>query len=173
MHAIILAITGVFIVANVAVEWRNRKTMVWWQNPLSAYLAGVPYAKVQSVAYLLFSIGMLLMAWSYGRVVPAILLIASAVSLANVVYTKWEALRKPQERAAIMKEHVLSAGIAFITATLALLFLAWQANWAAFALALAAPLSALLFWKFEPAQTTLEEKTYLALLLASFVVLLA
>lgn len=173
MRVTILVITGIFIAANVAVEWRNRKAMCWWQNPLSAYLAGVPGARAQSEAYLLFAVGMFLMAWTYGRVVPAILLIAAAVSLANVVYTKWEALRKPIERAAIMKEHVLSAGISFITATLAILFLAWRTQWVAFALALAAPCSALLFWKFETSETALEEKSYLAFLLASFVVLLA
>lgn len=173
MTLLILVLTGIFIAANVYAEWLNRKTMPWWTNPLSAYLAAVPGARVQSAGYIVFAANMVLIAVARGRVVPAILLIGGAIALLNVVWTKWEALRKPSEQAQIMREHVLSAAIAFGLTTVAILTLAWGAAWTAFVLALAAPVSAGLFWWFERADTTLEEKTYTALLLTSLVVLIA
>lgn len=169
MIKLIFALTIFFILTNVFTEWMNRGTLSWRTKPLSAYLAGVPYAWVQDVGYFGMAIGFLLLAWITGF--PwGIAFLAATVTIPVVVITKYLIISQSANPTAVdilNKAHDYSAGIAFLGATVGLWKITWAMGGIPFGAAAAAPAIALLFMRFEPEQTTYEEKSYTAALMVS------
>lgn len=176
--ALLITILGaIFVLGNVYAEWINRKTMAWYQNPLSAYLSGVPGAKIQSASYLVFAVGLVLFGWQYlGGPVDTFLGWVAGLALLGVVATKMKniaAYVHPFFQGILNHIHVACAGLAFVSVTAILIRLGYlQHLQIVFALGIAAPIVALLFLMFEPEQTSLEEKSYTGLLLLDLFIVL-
>ena len=141
---------AIFVIGNVLTEWRNRQALPWWDNPISAYLAGVPWAWVQDVGFLALVAALGLLA-AESSVPSRLLFSAGSAALLMVVLTKY-LLR-------LAKFHDASAAVAFTTVTFGILVRAWQTNEVAKWAGLAAGAVAFLFMRFAPKKTSLEEKT--------------
>lgn len=172
---LILAAIGLFAATNVVVEYRNRKTLPVLSNPMSSYLAGHPLTWLQDAGFLIFAIVLPVVAYGMHKmeatewVYP--ILYISSLALIGVVATKLEIDDKPRLQSMLEKYHVLCAGAAFTGTTLALLLATYHIGGIAFGAALAAPISALLFYRFAPGKTAIEEKVYTILLLVSLTAL--
>lgn len=140
---------SIFVLGNILTEWRNRKTLPWWDNPISAYLAGVPWAWVQDVGFLALvgSLGLFAAEFSAAS---RLLFLTGAVALLMVVLTKY-VLK-------LAKFHDASAAVAFTTVTAGILVRAWHTNEIAKLAGCAAIATAFLFMRFAPKKTELEEK---------------
>lgn len=167
----IFILSIIFIITNVFTEWKNRKNLPWQTNPLSSYLAGVPYAWVQDIGYFGMAVALLLFAWIAGF--PwGLSFLAAALALPVVVITKYM-IDSPNVISVKAKQyqkwHDYSAGIAFLGMTVGMLRISYLIgmNSVAFVASLAAPAIALLFMRFWPKQTTYEEKAYTAALMVA------
>lgn len=141
---------AIFVIGNVLTEWRNRQALPWWDNPISAYLAGVPWAWVQDVGFLALVAALGLLA-AESSVPSRLLFSAGAAALLMVVLTKY-ILR-------LAKFHDASAAVAFTAVTAGILVRAWWTNEVAKWAGLAVISTAFLFMRFAPKKTSLEEKT--------------
>jgi len=174
MKTIIEVLVLFFIAANVITEWVNRKTLSPFTNPMSAYLAGVKWASLQVAGFLGLALALPLVARQFGDVPSFLSLGLADLAIVVVVATKWIIYESGNaaEKAALERVHVIAAGVAFAGTNLALLMYTWNhgPRWALFA-ALGAPVSAALFARFAPKQTSVEEKVYAALLMFSLLIL--
>lgn len=165
MNILTFALLLFFVAANVFVEARN-PAMHWWDEPLSAYLHGVKFAWVQSLAYLGFALAMLLLGIARaGEVAPAISLYVAAAALVGVVATAnlhgvWQSDWR-------RRLHVVCAGLAFGGALVAEAIFLWGTPDVWFPVGAAAV--AVAFARWAPEQHSLEEKVFTAVLVAGFV----
>ncbi|MGA9851830.1 MAG: hypothetical protein WBR15_02745 [Gammaproteobacteria bacterium] len=165
MNILRFALVLFFIFGNVYAEAMN-KTLNPISAPMSSYLTG-PYGKLQSASFLGLALCMLLLIPLHAGLPWLISLIVCAASIIVVVATKWLMLSQPSEAATLERIHVISAGLAFVCATLAETDYFLHSPW--LWLALAAPISAVLWNRFAPQQTALEEKSYALCVTASLV----
>lgn len=171
-HFSILVLVLLFVVDNIITWYVNRDTLSWANDPISAYLAGVKLAWVQVLGFAAMVTALTVMAIILPNLPVRVSLAVAAAALVGVVLTKyipagWHGLS--QERLKWL--HVRCAAVAFLGADLAILIQTHHAGGLVFALALAAPASALLFYLFAPTRTALSERTYTAFLLAAIAAL--
>lgn len=112
MKFFILSSIVIFLLANIIVEYLRRDQDDIWEQPMSAYLAG-SYGWIQSIAYILFSIGLILTGILTGQ---WIFYLASA-GLIIVVVTK----HYKEEKDIIEHIHVIGAGFAFLCTQIGIL----------------------------------------------------
>ena len=173
----ILAALAFFILSNAAVEYANRTTMNWMQQPMSAYLAAVKLSWLQDAGFLVLAAALPFIGHLFGTAltVPALALDMAAIALVIVVATKLDIHDHPgsADNAQLERVHIISAGLAFSGVELALLIHTW-AHGLPFALTLAGPFVAFLLYRFAKADEAdaLEEKAVAALQMAAFISIL-
>ena len=173
----ILAALAFFILSNAAVEYANRATMNWMQQPMSAYLAAVKLSWLQDAGFIALAAALPFIAYVFGGgyTIQALALYVAAVALVVVVATKLDIHAHPSSLDAPMLEHIhiICAGIAFSGVELALLIHTWG-HGLPFALTLAGPFVAFLLYRFAKADEAdaLEEKAVAALQMAAFISIL-
>ena len=149
MRDILFVLLSMFVAGNILTEWRNRKALPWMSNPMSAYLAGVPWAWVQDIGFVALAGALVL--FSIGPLIPQILFLLGAVSLLMVVLTKYIA--------SLSKFHKTSAALAFTSVIAGILVRTWHTGNIANSFAMASICVAFLFMRFAPKKTELEEKS--------------
>ena len=169
-NALILFLLTAFVVSNIAVEWLNRRQLSWKTEPLSSYLADVPYAWIQDTGYFMLAAVFFILSFTSRNGSVWILFLGTGVAVILVVLTKYyvdDPTHSISARQDAQHVHVICAGIAYICMTLALLIETWPLGGIARDAALAAPATAFLFYRFAPSQTALEEKAVTACLMVS------
>ena len=156
MRIILYILLSIFVAGNVLTEWRNRKTLPWMTNPMSAYLAYVPWAWMQDLGFLALIIALFLL--SVGLSLSQIPFIIGACALFLVVLTKYLQPTDAKQQALIRDVHDKSAAVAFTAVTAGILWRTWHTGGLANGAALAAIAVAFLFMRFAPKKTELEEK---------------
>jgi hypothetical protein len=168
MTTLFYLVIAFFVAANVAVEYRNRKSLPPFRSDLSAYLAGVPWFWLQDLGYLALAVCFPLIGERFGGLAVEILFDVSAFGLVVVVLTKdliaYSGLN-PLVKGDLEIAHVAAAGLTFGLLTVALLVHSWLEPSTTFVAALLAPLSAAAFNRLAPKKTALEEKAYTLFLL--------
>jgi len=163
----LLAAIAFFIVSNAIVEYANRATMNWMQQPMSAYLAGVKLSWLQDAGFIALAAALPFIGYLFGGgyTIQALTLYVAAVALIGVIATKIVVTD--------LNVHRASAGIAFSGVELALLIHTWG-HGLPFALTLAGPFVAFLLYRFAKADEAdaLEEKAVAALQMAAFISIL-
>ena len=62
----LLAAIAFFIVSNAIVEYTNRATMNWMQQPMSAYLAGVKLSWLQDAGFIALAAALPFIGYLFG-----------------------------------------------------------------------------------------------------------
>lgn len=159
MKILLLTLISAFVLGNILTEWRNRKMLPWTQNPISAYLADVPWAWMQDLGFFALASALFLMGDSLSPagmafVVAGLALILVVVTKYYIAFSNASAIDKTEAE----KIHIICAGIAFTGITVAMLMETWHTGDLAKDAALAAPGVAFLFYRFQPQKLALEEK---------------
>lgn len=165
MRDILFTLISMFVAGNVLTEWRNRKTLPWMSNPMSAYLAHVPWALAQDIGFLALVGALFLLA--VGTSLTQIPFVIGACALFLVVLTKYIEPDNPTEQSYVQKAHIISAGIAFSSVIAGVLWRTWHTGGLANGAALAAIAVAFLFMRFASKQTELEEKAVAACIIVA------
>ena len=165
MRIILYILLSIFVAGNVLTEWRTRKTLPWMNNPMSAYLAHVPWALAQDIGFLALVAALFLLA--VGTSLSQIPFVIGACALFLVVLTKYIEPNNPTEQSYVQKAHVISAGIAFSSVIAGVLWRTWHIVGLANGAALAAICVAFLFLRFAPKRTELEEKAVAACIIVA------
>ena len=160
MRDVLFILISIFVSGNILTEWRNRKTLPWQSNPMSAYLAYVPWAWMQDVGFLALIVALFLL--SVGLSLSQVPFVIGACALFMVVLTKYLQPTDVKQQALIKKIHVLSAAVAFTSVIGGILWRTWHSGGLANGAALAAICVAFLFMRFAPKKTELEEKAVTA-----------
>jgi hypothetical protein len=170
-----IAVLAFFVLANVIVEYKNRKLFPPFRTDLSGYLAGVPWHWLQDAGYLILALSLPAIGFYLGGLSVEILFSLACVGLVTVVVTKLViqyAGLGAFANSDLETAHVASAGVTYGCLTVALLIHSWLQPNATFICALLAPLSAAAFNRLASGKTALEEKIYtLFLLIAIFAAL--
>ncbi len=162
-----------FVLGNAYAEIKRKLNPE--TQPISAYLTG-PYGVWESGGFLVFSLGLLALL-GHGPVWWQFLVGLTVVALWFVVLTKW--LIKYglygwllcSDSNQVERIHLISAGVAFISAIGVEAAVLWPSPWVA--LPFLAPVSALAFFLLDRNQTAIEEKVYTIFLLAGMLVVIA
>lgn len=168
MTLILLILFSIFVAGNIATEWRNQKALPWASNPISAYLADVPWAIAQDAGFLALTIALFIL--SAPLTLAHIPFLIAACALPFVVLTKYYiafADTPATDKAIAERLHVILAGIAFTGTTVSLLLLTWHDVSLANGAAMAAVAVAFLFYRFAPSCTAVEEKAVTACIMVS------
>lgn len=160
MRDILFILISLFVVGNILTEWRNRKTLPWMSNPMSSYIAYVPWAWMQDVGFLALIVALFLL--SVGLSLSQVPFFIGACALFLVVLTKYLQPTDVKQQVLIQKIHILSAAVAFTAVTAGILWRTWHSGGLANGAALAAICVAFLFMRFDPKKTELEEKAVTA-----------
>ena len=165
MRIILYILLSIFVAGNVLTEWRNRKTIPWMTNPMSAYLAYVPWAWMQDLGFLALIIALFLL--SVGLSLSQIPFIIGACALFLVVLTKYLQPTDAKQQALIQWFHNKSAAVAFTAVIAGILWRTWHTGGLANGAALASICVAFLFLRFAPKRTELEEKAVAACIIVA------
>ncbi len=168
MPTFFTAVIAFFILANVIVEYRNRKLWPPFSTDLSGYLAGVPLSWLQDAAYLVLALTLPSIGFWLGGLWVETLMCLACVGLVFVVVTKLVihyAGLNPFTNSDLELAHLASAGLTYACITVALLIHSWLTPSATFVCALLAPLSAAAFNLLANGNPALAEKTYTLFLL--------
>src|SRR5574337_44090 len=157
MRDILFTLISMFVAGNVLTEWRNRKTLPWMSNPMSSYLAHVPWSWMQDVGFVALAAALALL--SRGSTLSGILFLLGTASLFMAVLNKYIST--------LSKFHKISAAVPYTSVNAALLVRAWNTGGVSKLFALAAIGVAFLFMRFAPSQTSLEEKAVTACLMVA------
>lgn len=175
MNNFYIAVLAFFVLANVIVEYKNRKLFPPFRTDLSGYLAGVPWHWLQDAGYLILALALPAIGFYLGGESVEILMSLACVGLIAVVITKlviYYGGLGPFINASLETVHIWAAGMTYGCLTASLLIHSWLEPNAVFVCALLAPLSAATFNRLAGGKTALEEKTYtLFLLIAIFAAL--
>lgn len=173
---LVKVLAAIFIFTCALTQIANRKTMDWRKNPVSAYLAGVPFSDVQDVGFLALSVATALLAvigtsmpiivsFSITTIALCIIVITKLIQISEVV-GKTGRDRSSSNYAELERLHKNAAAVAFIAATFGL---GWTGYFmhqqVVFVAAILCPITAFLFMRLAPEQSPIEERACIGLIL--------